>query len=74
MFRWFRDYLHDAFITFNKDGVIKVSDEHKAADYVLTLMEGLEFHSHFLNEDKPFEDFADTAKAATIEILKSGTF
>jgi len=74
MFRWFRDYLHDAFIVFNKDGVIKVRDERKAADYVLTLMEGLEFHTHFLNEGKPFEDFADTAKAATIEILKSGTF
>ena len=74
MFRWFRDYLHDAFIVFNKEGVIKVSDERKAADYVLTLMEGLEFHTHFLNEGRPFEDFADTAKAATIEILKSGIF
>lgn len=74
MFRWFRDYLHDAFMVFNKDGVIKVTDERKAADYVLTLMEGLEFHTHFLNEDKPFEDFADTAKIATIAVLKNGTF
>nr|WP_321396038.1 TetR/AcrR family transcriptional regulator [uncultured Desulfobacter sp.] len=74
MFSWFRDYLHDAFILFNKEGVIKVSDERKAADYVMTLMEGLEFHTHFLNEGKPFEDFADMAKAATIEILKGGNF
>lgn len=74
MFGWFRDYLHDAFIVFNKEGVIKVTDECKAADYVLTLMEGLEFHAHFLNGGKPFEDFADTAKAATILILKNGTF
>ncbi|NDY73534.1 hypothetical protein DO021_09305 [Desulfobacter hydrogenophilus] len=74
MFRWFRDYLNDAFIVFNKDGIINVTDEHKAADYVLTLMEGLEFHAHFLNEGKPFEDFADTAKTATIAMLKNGTF
>lgn len=74
MFLWFRNYLHDAFILFNKDGVIKVMDERKAADYVLTLMEGLEFHAHFLNEGKPFEDFADTAKTATIAMLKNGTF
>nr|WP_320014053.1 TetR family transcriptional regulator [uncultured Desulfobacter sp.] len=74
MFHWFRDYLHDAFIVFNKDGVIKVTDKRKAADYVLTLMEGLEFHAHFLNEGKPFEDFADTAKTATIAMLKNGTF
>ena len=74
MFHWFRDYLTDAFIVFNKEGVIKVTNERKAADYVLTLMEGLEFHAHFLKEDKPFEEFADTAKAATIEILKNGTF
>ncbi|WP_320039824.1 TetR family transcriptional regulator [uncultured Desulfobacter sp.] len=74
MFQWFRDYLHDAFIVFNKEGVIRVTEERKAADYVLTLMEGLEFHAHFLNDGKPFEDFADTAKTATIEILKNGTF
>jgi len=54
--------------------VIRVSDERKAADYVLTLMEGLEFHAHFLNDDKPFEDFAGTAKTATIAVLKAGTF
>ncbi|WP_321491932.1 TetR/AcrR family transcriptional regulator [uncultured Desulfobacter sp.] len=74
MFLWLRDYLHDAFIVFNKEGVIRVSDELKAADYVLTLMEGLEFHAHFLNEGKPFEDFAQTARAATIAMLKNGTF
>ncbi len=73
MFRWLRDYLHEEFIVFNREGVIRVSDERKAADYVLTLMEGLEFHTHFLNEDNPFEDFADTARAATIALLKSGT-
>lgn len=74
MFLWLRDYLHDAFIAFNKEGVIRVSDELKAADYVMTLMEGLEFHAHFLNEGKPFEDFAQTARAATIAMLKNGTF
>lgn len=74
MFRWLRNYLRNAFIVFNKEGIINVKDELKAADYVLTLMEGLEFHAHFLNEGKPFDDFAKTARTATIEILKNGTF
>ena len=74
MFRWFNDYLYEAFVLFNKESVIKVTDERKAAEYVLTLMEGLEFHAHFLNEGQPFEDFANTAKTATIAMLKNGTF
>lgn len=74
MFRWLSDYLYNAFILFNKDSIIKVTDERKAAEYVLTLMKGLEFHAHFLNEGRPFEDFANTAKTATIAMLKNGTF
>jgi len=72
MFRWLRDFLHKEFIAFNQDGVIKVRDELKAADFVLTLMEGLEFHAHFLAEEQPFERFAETAKNTAIAALQNG--
>lgn len=73
MFCWLRDYLLKEFIIFNGEGIIQVTDELKAADYVVTLMEGLEFHAHFLRKDRPFEAFADTAKHSAITILKNGT-
>ncbi len=34
------------------------------------MMEGLEFHAHFLSEGRPFEDFASYAKELTLEMLK----
>ncbi len=72
MFRWLRDYLRNEFVVFNKDGVIQVEDEVKAADFVVTLMEGMEFHAHFLRQEQPFAQFAETAKKAAIAALKSG--
>jgi len=72
MFRWLRDFLHDEFLVFNKEGIIRVNDELKAADFVITLMEGLEFHAHFLREEQPFEQFAATAKDTAIAVLKNG--
>ncbi|SDO72293.1 TetR/AcrR family transcriptional regulator [Desulforhopalus singaporensis] len=71
MFVWFRDFLHDQFVDFNRKGVIQVSDEVKAADFVLTMMEGLEFHAHFLAGDNPFEDFAQSCKKTAYTILKN---
>ncbi len=71
MFQWLRNYLHDQFILFNKAGVIDVIDEMKAADFVVTLMEGLEFHAQFLGHGRPFEDFADTAKKSVLSMLKN---
>lgn len=73
MFGWLRDYLYEEFVLFNKEGIIQVNDEKKAADFVVTLMEGLEFHAHFLGQDQPFEDFAETAKNTVLAALKNGT-
>jgi AcrR family transcriptional regulator len=72
MFRWLRDFLHAEFKLFNQENVIQVRDERKAADFVITLMEGLEFHAHFLGQDRPFEEFAQTAKETALAVLKNG--
>ncbi len=74
MFRWLRDYLYKEFIIFNQQGVIQVSDEMMAADYVVTLMEGMEFHAQFLGHDKPFDAFAESAKKSAIFSLQHGVF
>lgn len=72
MFQWLRNYLYDEFIIFNRKGIIQVKDELKAADFVVTLMEGLEFHAHFLGHEKLFEEFAETAKLSALALLKKG--
>jgi hypothetical protein len=41
----------------------------KAADIIVTLMEGLEFHAHFLSEGQSFEDFAEQAKRTALKAL-----
>lgn len=74
MFKWLRDYLCEALIDFNARGIIKVQDEIKAADFIVTLMEGLEFHTHFLANGKPFEEFAQTAQKVLVSALKNGEF
>ena len=70
MFGWFRDHLYKEFLFYNKKGVINITDELKAADLVVTLMEGLEFHAQFLSEEDTFETFAHTAKTTAIAILQ----
>ena len=72
MFRWLRDYLYEEFVVYNREGIIQVNDELKAADFIVTLMEGLEFHAHFLGQDRPFEEFAETAKNSALAVLKNG--
>lgn len=72
MFRWLRDYLYGEFLVYNREGIITVSDEMKAADFIVTLMEGLEFHAHFLGHERPFEEFAETAKNSALAVLKNG--
>jgi AcrR family transcriptional regulator len=74
MFRWLRDYLREKLVYFNAKGVIKVNDEKKAADYIVTLMEGLEIHHQFLADGKPFEAFAQVAQKALVSALKNGEF
>ena len=66
----FRDYLANEFRFYKKAGIIKVADPLKAADMVVTLIEGLEFHSGFLNKEQSFEIFADYSKQMAIKVLK----
>lgn len=71
MFRWFRDYLYKELLFYNKKGIIHVTDELKAADLVVTLMEGLEFHAQFLSEEDQFEEFSETARKTAFAILQN---
>lgn len=74
MFAWLRDYLQDYLDTFNEKGVVTIRDTRNAADFIVTLMEGLEFHAQFLSESQPFEKFAETAKGSLLILLKNGHF
>lgn len=69
MFKRFRDYLAGELKIYRDAGVIPDQDVQQAADMVVTLMEGLEFHAHFLSADRPFEDFARVAKRAAVNFL-----
>jgi AcrR family transcriptional regulator len=70
MFRWLRDHICDALVEFHANGVIQIKDPIKIADYIVTLMEGLEFHAHFLGHGDPFETFAETAKQSVYTLVK----
>ena len=72
MFKSLRDHLKEQIAYFSSREIINVSDVEKAADIIVTLMEGLEFHSQFLSTGKPFHVFAQTAKETVILVLKSG--
>jgi AcrR family transcriptional regulator len=74
MFRWLRNYLCKQLADFDRKGIIRVTNAEKAADYIVTLMEGLEFHTHFLADREPFEAFARTAQKALVNALKNGEF
>jgi AcrR family transcriptional regulator len=72
MFTWLKAFLHEQLISFNQKGIIEVRDEEKAAEYIVTVMEGLEFHAQFLGNGQPFDNFAETAKNSVIALLKNG--
>ena len=72
MFSWLKGFLQDQLSDFNSKGIIQVHDEEKAAEFIVTLMEGLEFHSQFLGNGQPFEIFAETAKKSVLMLLKNG--
>lgn len=74
MIQRFRDYLLNELAIYKKEGIIKVDDLKKAADTIVTLMEGLEFHAHFLAEGKPFEEFADYTKQLALAMLRDKSF
>jgi hypothetical protein len=73
MFIRFRDYLAQEFEILKDAGVINTSNTKKAADLVLTMMEGLEFHAHFVTEGESFDIYADVSKKTARNMLKSGT-
>lgn len=74
MFKWLRDYLSRKLAYFDAQGVVRVKDANRAAEYIVTLMEGLEFHNQFLADGKPFEDFSRVAKKSLVRALKHGDF
>lgn len=74
MFKWLRNFLRDQLVQFSEKGIVAVRDAEKAADFIVTLMEGLEFHAQFLAGGKPFEDFARTSQKVLVDALKNGAF
>jgi AcrR family transcriptional regulator len=74
MIQGFRDYLVNELQIYKREGIVKVKDLKKAADIIVTLMEGLEFHAHFLSERQPFEVFANYAKGTVFSMLRDETF
>ncbi len=72
MFARVREYLEEQLDDYNTKGIINVSDKKKAADMIITLMEGMEFHAQFLANGNPFDDFATSAKEAATIALKNG--
>lgn len=69
MIKRFRDHLEDELEHFKDAGIVQVDDMRLAADMIVTLIEGLEFHAHFLSDGRPFQEFAAAAKKLAISIL-----
>ena len=57
------------FEKFKKEGIITIKDTGQAANMVVTLIEGLEFQTAFLDQNKKFEDFAEQSKRLAIAFL-----
>jgi AcrR family transcriptional regulator len=70
MFKRFKAYLHRELKVYQDAGIIHTPDLETAADVIVTLMEGLEFHANFLADGKPFKHFADSSKEIAIRLLK----
>ena len=73
MFQRFRDYLVSELQIYREEGIIKVKNLKIAADLIMTLMEGLEYHAHFLSENQSYEEFAETSKQIVINSLMRPT-
>ena len=58
---------------FQKQGIVKVENLKQAADIIVTVMEGMEFHAHFLSRGQPFEKFATYAKQLVTSMLRNET-
>ena len=71
MFRSFKDYLICELEIYQKAGIIKIEDINDAADMIVVLMEGMEFHSAFIAEEEPFEKFAQCSSDLIFKMLKA---
>ena len=69
MFKRFRDYLIQELEAYRDAGIIHAPDMETAADIIVTLMEGLEFHANFLSDGQSFEQFADKSKKIAVDLL-----
>ena len=74
MLQRFRDYLVRELDIYCQAGIVTVNNTKMAADTVVTLMEGLEFHAHFLAGGQPFAQYAAFAKQLVISMLKGEVF
>ena len=74
MIQRFRNYLIRELDVYQKEGIVKVENLKQAADIIVTVMEGLEFHAHFLSGGQPFENFAIYAKQLVTSMLRNETF
>ncbi len=70
MIQRFRDYLVSELKFYRKEGIVKVDDLKDAADHIVVLMEGLEFHAQFLSEGSPYENFARKSKNIALAMLQ----
>ena len=73
MIQRFRNYLIRELDVYQKEGIVKVENLKQAADIIVTVMEGLEFHAHFLSGGQPFENFAIYAKQLVTSMLRNET-
>ena len=71
MFKNFRNYLVGELEVYRKAGIVKVKNLKIAADTIVTLMEGLEYHAHFLSDNEPFEEFANYSRQMIVSMLKN---
>jgi AcrR family transcriptional regulator len=69
MIQKFRDYLLAELERFQAQGVVTIQDARQAADMMVTLMEGLEFHAHFLAGSQRFDLFAHTTRESVKSLL-----
>jgi hypothetical protein len=74
MIQRFRDYLVHELEFYRQKGIVKVNNAKMAADTIVTLMEGLEFHAHFLSEGQAFEKYSNYTKHLVISMLKDEKF
>ena len=69
MIKRLRDHLVAELERFRAAGIVRMDDVRLAADMIVTLIEGLEFHAHFLSEGRPFQEFAEAAKRLAVTML-----